>query len=495
MEDFRPFALAFFVVFYSIIANIPFWIASYWLGLLPLGWFCLEYAGVGLLALFLPRTIAGLLLLLVSAADLISGVSKTYYLSPTECLSNFTSLQQFPAMRLIGVAVVAVLILLVAAIAIALPVARMRGTYRRGAATGLIAFIALGLSLDCAAVVRETGHIPNPFDVTRPTDSDRYSETSNLWMSRYPLIRLVRDERLFGRNRDASRPDFSPVPGAIAVAVSAQLVEAKRGQEKPNVVLVLLESWGIEKDSSVRLALVQPYAHPDLLARYQVLQGKVPFYGSTVAGEARELCGNRIGLHIMNLSPQALQNCLPGRLAAQGYHSMALHGMDARMFNRSAWWSNIGFQEQWFRDRFLQQGLPNCIGAFTGICDASIAEWIGHSLGRKTPDPEFVYWVTLNSHLPLPLPSSLPVPATCSVTPYLSQQPALCSWYQLVSNVHESVSQIAMGNLARPTVFVIVGDHAPPFANPALRSQFSSTDVPYVILMPRSTSGISNQVR
>jgi len=43
-----------------------------------------------------------------------------------------------------------------------------------------------------------------------------------------------------------------------------------------------------------------------------------------------------------------------------------------------------------------------------------------------------------------------------------------------------------MSPLARPTVFVIVGDHAPPFGDPGLRSRFSQTDVPYVVLLPRS---------
>jgi hypothetical protein len=80
---------------------------------------------------------------------------------------------------------------------------------------------------------------------------------------------------------------------------------------------------------------------------------------------------------------------------------------------------------------------------------------------------------------------ALPGAASCSVTPLLSTQPALCSWYQLVANVHESVSRLALEQLGRPTVFVIVGDHAPPFANPELRGQFSNTEVPYVLLVPR----------
>jgi hypothetical protein len=33
---------------------------------------------------------------------------------------------------------------------------------------------------------------------------------------------------------------------------------------------------------------------------------------------------------------------------------------------------------------------------------------------------------------------------------------------------------------------VIVGDHAPPFGDPDLRARFSQSDVPYVVLVPRS---------
>jgi hypothetical protein len=486
----------FFVFFYAILANIPFWIASYWLGLLPLGWFCLEYAAVGLLALFLPRILAAALLLLVIAADLTSGVSKTYYLSPTECLSNFHSIHELPVTRLIAVAWVAALILLITAIAASFPAATIRKSYRHYTATCLIAFIAVALSGDYVVVVRETGHMSNPFRMVRPSDANKFSDTTNLWLSRYPMIRLVRDQRLFVRGRaSTSQPDLSPVESATAKALrSVNLATGKLRQEMPNIVLIVVESWGFGNDSSLRNALVRPYAQPDLLARYQVLQGSVPFYGSTIAGEARELCGSKIGYHLLDASRQELQGCLPDRLAALGYHGIALHGMDGKMFNRSSWYSSIGFQEQSFRDRFRRQGLPDCQGAFIGTCDAAIAKLIGRRLATKNENPDFVHWMTLNSHLPVPIPSPLRAGASCLLTASLSQQPALCSWYQLVSNVHESVSQIAMGNLARPTVFVIVGDHAPPFANPELRGQFSSTDVPYVLLLPRLSDGLADQI-
>jgi hypothetical protein len=69
----------------------------------------------------------------------------------------------------------------------------------------------------------------------------------------------------------------------------------------------------------------------------------------------------------------------------------------------------------------------------------------------------------------------------------------LGSWRQLVANVHQSVAELAISRLAQPKIFIIVGDHAPPFANQALRNKFSQTVVPYVLLIPRKTSGVSSR--
>jgi phosphoglycerol transferase MdoB-like AlkP superfamily enzyme len=217
----------------------------------------------------------------------------------------------------------------------------------------------------------------------------------------------------------------------------------------------------------------------------------VPFNGATVAGEARELCENSFGPHILKASATELHNCLPFRLAALGYHRIALHGMSGHMFDRLKWYGTIGFQEMWFSDQFKQQGLPDCLGAFIGTCDASIAYWMGRRLAQRNVDPDFIHWVTLNSHLPVLVPLPLAVGAPCLPSLSLSPNTPLCSWYQLISNVHQSVVRVAMTDLARPTIFVIVGDHAPPFVDPVLRKSFSRTLVPYVLLLPRQTSRIA----
>jgi len=477
-----------YVLFYVLATNVPYWAASRWLGLLPLGWFCLEYAAVGLVGLFVPRAIVPCLLLLVVLADILNGVSKTYYLTPSECISNVAFARELSTTTLLGIAALLAVVILILAVAALFPVKLIRGVHRTLAVVCLAAFIVLAGSIDCLSVIRETGRVPNPFRLETPVDANKFNNYKNLWVSRYPLIRLEHDEVLFGGKRNASdafQDDHSPALSATEQAIrNTRVTENLEISTKPNLVVIVLESWGLDANPSIRNALVLPYFHADLLAHYDVIQGTVPFNGSTVAAEARELCGNKLGFHIMNISTSESQGCLPDRLASLGYQTMALHGMDGSMFSRSTWYEVLGFQDQWFRKQFRKEGLQDCTGAFVGTCDTSIAQWISQHLEEKSPKPTFVYWVTLNSHLPVPVPPPPSVLTSCSIVPIPSTQAALCSWYYLVSNVHESVSKLAMANLSRPTVFVIVGDHAPPFANPILRSEFSAGDVPYIILKP-----------
>jgi phosphoglycerol transferase MdoB-like AlkP superfamily enzyme len=483
-----------FVAFYAIFVNVPLWVANHCFGLLPIGWFCVDYAAVGLFALFVPQIVATVLLMLVIVADLTSAVSKTYYLSPSECLANIGSLSELHGTRLLSMVAIAALILLVTSISALFPLASMGKVNRSRVTVCLIAFMTIAVSIDSVTVMGETKHLPGLFWTADKGDQVKLNYLTKTWISRYPLIRLVRFEKAMNFSFDSitdATADYSPAPSATAAAIKASGLTADRSvQDMPNLVVVLVESWGFDMDPLVRNSLVRSYSQSNLLAHYEVLQGSVPFYGSTVAGEARELCGNRLGFNILKIPAQKSLNCLPDRFVSQGYHSLAVHGMDGHMFNRFIWYSRIGFQEQWFWNRFRQDGLPNCYGAFLGTCDAAIADWIGHRLEKKEVNPEFVYWVTLNSHLPVPVPSALPNGASCSLSPSLAKA-ALCSWYQLIFNVHDSISELAMTKLARPTVFVVVGDHAPPFANPTLRGQFSSTEVPYVLLVPRQQTGLA----
>jgi hypothetical protein len=249
----------------------------------------------------------------------------------------------------------------------------------------------------------------------------------------------------------------------------------------------VVESWGLMTDPDLAETLTSGYEAPRVAAAYDVHYGTAPFDGMTVPGEVRELCQTHLGFGVLRISEAQRAHCLPEEFDARGYRTYAVHGYVGEMFQRIDWYKQLGFEETWFAPDLLRKGLSRCPGAFPGICDPSIAAWIGNDLlAEPTEQPRFVYWVTLNSHVPLPLDPKLPADNLCSLRPVLANAPGLCSWFRVIHALHASVAQAAVEAERRPTVFVLVGDHAPPFASPALRQNFSSTVVPWVILTPRT---------
>ena len=480
-----------FVAFYCILCNVPYWIAAHEFGFSPLGWFCVMYTAVGLLALFLPRPLNLVLLLVLTAADIICGACMTYYVPVRECLLNMRVAIESSAAHPLRSLLVLFSFLLIAAMATLMPNKVLPKKQRQLAAACLVAFAVVILCGDVVSTRLTTGYSRSLFEEAPHSDGLSFgSKISAPRLARIPVVRL---KRLWDWNASLSafeekgRTARSPVPSATAVAMKASgIFSGEYHGELPDIVVTMVESWGVAQDSSLQKAMVEPYLEPEMLAKYQVFQGSVPFYGATVAGEARELCGNEIGYYLIRAPASDLKSCLPDRLAPLGYHRIAVHGMSGLMFDRLIWYRTLGFQELWFQEELKKQGLPNCASAFLGTCDADVASWIGRRLEEDTSRPKLIHWMTLNSHLPVPVPSYLRNAAPCTADIGLQPHTALCSWYQLVENVHRSVAQLATGTLGRPTIFVVVGDHAPPFADPDLRNRFSQSDVPYVVLVPRS---------
>ncbi len=466
------------------------WVAIGCLNLERHGTFNLEYMALGMIALFVPRLLSASILFAMISTDVFYGVCQSYVLSPGECLRYISSIGDLSYGRIFAATAVTILALLVAATAALLPPVRT-GKRERFALAGCLFATALALFVaDVETIARNTGRIPT-FRFEAPSDSVKLSSFSELRLARLPALGLARtslyyaEHLTFSKIRSNAAGESVPSAAGFALHVAASDV-LNKSDEATNVVLIIAESWGLAGDPALRSALIEPYLAPHLLSKYQVFQGTVPFYGSTIAGEARELCASKMGYFLLSASSRELKDCLPGVLATHGYDAIAVHGNAGHMFDRTDWYSAIGFQERWFREQLRQQGLPSCVGAATGICDASIAEWIGNRLQRLDQKPTFLYWVTLNSHLPVPTPVPITTAVPCSVLPLPTPQPALCSWTQLVLNLHRSVSQLAMSKLARPTLFIVVGDHAPPFGDLALRQEFSDSVVPYIILAPRS---------
>jgi hypothetical protein len=476
---------------YAILLNVPYWFAARNLGLLLHGWFCLEFPIIGIVALYFPRVGAPVLIVFVMLADLVCSVCETYFIFPAELFNNLAGIRDFSFGRIVYVIMTGIMIIALALLARTFSISIPNLDGRKRAAICLLVFAVGCITADFWKGLAGTGQHPNLINGLNAADTLSVRHYRDVRASRLPLRWWIQDlwrakaDRI-AKNGSRGKPEpvqsaFNEMTGITGIAADGE------DSSRPNIVLIVVESWGLANDSAIRDKITEPlmrFTAAQHEPRYKVVEGSVPFNGATISGEGRELCATAIGLHIIEASSQELSSCLPERLNSSGYHTVAIHGMDGHLFNRRNWYPTIGFQEALFRSQLRALGLPDCVGAFIGTCDAAIVDWIGTRL-ETSSSPQFIYWMTLNSHLPVPNPPSLISPASCSFSSRLSGNPALCSWFQLEENVDRAVATLARtSSPGRKTIFVLVGDHAPPFSDPGLRASFSPTDVPYIALIP-----------
>jgi hypothetical protein len=473
-----------FLAVFLILPNLPLLLAGRALNLLMQGYFDLDYFVIALFALFLPRALTFLLLLLAVVADFVHAACATYLFSPSEFVNSIRfggMLSTTRAALMAGTLASVVMVCLLAMLCI--PRSIGRGQRRVAAAALLVLLLLIVPSIQAMA------------NHGRLLSGDE--DVSTAMLIRVPSLSLIQRQWIYERYRRGERLEgMFAMPSASAIALGHLRDFVPRGSadpagqnELPNFVQILVESWGWPKDDALRKALLAPYSDPKVLARYRVLEGAAPFEGPTTSGEFRELCQTHIGYNISHGSVEQMQHCLPMRLRGMGYSTLAVHGFRGAMFDRNVWYPQMGFQDIWFEERLRALGMPECDGPFPGTCDASVATWVGDRLTEPRSSPLFVHWVTLNSHLPVPIPAPLKNAAPCTVSAATRADASLCSWYQLVAVVQESVSAMALKQLNKPTIFVIVGDHAPPFDRQEIRGKFSSTEVPYVVLLPKASGG------
>jgi len=477
----RPFAPGFrwytFLAAFLVLPNLPLLLVAHPISLLVRGYVDLDYLVIGLLSLFVPRFVTFVLLAVAIALDFIHAACITYLFAPAEF---------FHVIRYGGLLSTTRIGLIVAAIVITLAVclAAVFFTSRRAAGRERrIAFVTMTVILLILALS----------DILTARVLHRTEETPGSRLARTPTLSLIHSQIIYDRYERGLRVGgMYAMPSAMSLALNHlrdyPAHDSSTGtsvQMRPNVVLVLVESWGLANDLALRQALVEPFSDPALQARYKVLQGNMPFAGPTTSGEKRELCQSYMGLDFDQGTAAQLDRCVPMRMHRAGYSTFAVHGFSGDFFNRKDWYPRLGFEDIWFHDRLRAAGLPDCPGPFPGTCDDAVAAWLGVRLREPGNAPLFAHWVTLNSHLPIGDPPVLTSPASCDVSSITRSNTGICSWYQLVSVVNQSVRDLALMPSGRPTIFVIVGDHAPPFRKDSERAQFSQNEVPYVMLLPK----------
>lgn len=257
-----------------------------------------------------------------------------------------------------------------------------------------------------------------------------------------------------------------------------------RADGKRHLVLIMMESLGVPlNNKAMSDKLFAYYDNSAIRDRYEVSQGTSLYYNSTTSGEFRELCG-KWGDYYELLDPAeaAKQNCLPVRLAGQGYATHAMHSFQGDFFKRAEWYPNIGFQTREFWPDLRDKGVEWCGGVFAGACDRQIPKLLAENL-KKAKQPTFLYWLTLNTHLPVPEGLNLDVDDCQKVSAELARDfPMICRQFAIFDDIDKAlVKEITASDFPEADI-LIVGDHMPPYYDRHHRSQFDPERVPWLYL-------------
>lgn len=283
--------------------------------------------------------------------------------------------------------------------------------------------------------------------------------------------------------RDARAPRRAVVPVAAAAAPLLRDAATIDG----NVGLVIVESMGRFRDGRADSLLFAALLDPAVRERYEVRRGTVPYDGPTTAGEFRELCGE---LRTYRTAPrEALPGCLPARLRARGFRTIALHGFRRGLFDRKSWYPRIGF-DSIVDDAVIRGGrdVPLCGSIFRGPCDAAVGSIFAALLATPRDAHRFVYWLTLSAHFPADTRAAQGSAFDCGVWRALAEDTNACLLARIWSRDLAAVRSAALSPATPPTRFVVVGDHAPPLPDERLSRLFVDGVVPWVELVPRTAA-------
>lgn len=270
--------------------------------------------------------------------------------------------------------------------------------------------------------------------------------------------------------------------GAVFGSATGDSGFAARADGKRHLVLIVVEAMGLPRDNPEmsKLLFAPLVDNADVQARYDFKRGTTPYYNSTTAGEIRELCG-RWGDYY-ELVDRKDSGCLPTTLAKKGYDTLAMHSFTGSFFKREDWYPNIGFERREFGADMMKDGAEKCGGVFPGACDRQIPSQIAAKL-KAAEKPTFLYWLTLNSHLPVPAGLNLNVDNCERVSPFLkAEYPQICRQFAIYHDIETALaSEITAADFPDADI-LLVGDHMPPYFDRHHRTQFDPAHVPWLYL-------------
>lgn len=241
----------------------------------------------------------------------------------------------------------------------------------------------------------------------------------------------------------------------------------------PRVLLVLAEAWGLPADESLLASQVKALRQSVHVAGFRL--DAVHAMGATAAGELRELCAlvpTRLNFRLLTAS--AVGECLPKRLHEAGFATVGIHGASAYMYHRNLWWPQLGLETPLFHDDIALPG-PGC-HSFPGHCDHDLLPVVRQHLAQERV---FVYWMTLNSHVPYDRRDIARYrEQLCFLPSGQAYSEQLCNYQNLHTQFFEGLATLAEDPTMKGVEVLVVGDHPPMFNDAQAREMFSKDQVP-----------------
>jgi hypothetical protein len=251
-----------------------------------------------------------------------------------------------------------------------------------------------------------------------------------------------------------------------------------------NQMTIVVESWGAFADSVLQDRFQASLIHIFNKEGYGVTTGLTKYFGSTTAAGMRELTNSNGGYgYFMNPQNAQSYKSIFNYKNEQGYETFAFHPFTGRMFSRSIWWKNLGANHIYFRDNYVVEHplFANNIDEeahFPSVKDEAFFDYINDK--TKNVSKKYVYFLTVNSHLPYKHHTQEIHPDTALLIKKLPISEEAQSQLSHIKNFIVYVAQHLKAN--HWDKVVIVGDHLPPFPGLQERTFYKEGKVPYLVI-------------
>lgn len=234
------------------------------------------------------------------------------------------------------------------------------------------------------------------------------------------------------------------------------IIEGKR-----DVLFVLVEGLGAYARPQEREMLEGILANA-AGGRFTITHGLSNYHGSTTGAESRELCGK--WATFVDFLASNDHHCLPAALASAGIETISYHAGNGDLFSRYDWYPRIGIARSNFRQEIAALhpgiGARTCGSVTIGLCDDDVGALVHKELLRPSENRKFVYWLTLNSHLPYEPVSNGPL--HCDEANAAIPERVPCQLTEIWMGVFDSIASIMADPSVPPVDIVIAGDHNTP---------------------------------